>query len=373
MADKNRGGFIKKYIPTPALVLFVIAAISAVVHIISELSEGFSDFFNFYIGSFIRGILATATGVSPFSVAETVIIMIPVLFCVVLISCIRITNRDTVKGVRFVAMTAGILSLLYTLFVTTTTVAYNGAPLADKLGLSIKPVTADELQVAAEYMIDKMNGELDSINYTYHGDSVMPYSFSEMNRHLLDAYDKAADKYPFIPHLRSRLKQIALSEPMTYTHISGIFTYYTGEANINTNFPDYSIPFTAAHELAHQRGILPENEANFVAFLVCCEADDPYIRYSGYVNMYEYLNSALYSADYGKFTDVYSSLDSRVRGEMLSYNDFFEKYRVSTVADISSAVNDTYLKAQGQSAGAKSYGMVVDLAVAYTAAQKSAS
>lgn len=373
MSDKSRGGFIKKYIPIPALVLFVLAAVSVIIHIVSELSEEFSDFFNFYIGSFIRGALATVTGIFPFSVAETVIIMIPVLFCAVLACCIRTTGRDTVKGVRFVAMTAGILSMLYTLFVTTTTVAYNGKPLAHKLGLSVKPVTAHELRVAAEYMIEKINGELDSINYTYRGDSVMPYSFSEMNSLLLDAYDKAADKYPFIPRLRSNLKQIALSEPMTYTHISGIFTYYTGEANINTNFPDYSIPFTAAHELAHQRGILPENEANFVAFLVCCESDDPYIRYSGYVNMYEYLNSALYSADYGEFKEVFLSLDSRARGELLAYNDFFEKYRVNTVADISSAVNDTYLKAQGQSAGEKSYGMVVDLAVAYTAAQENAS
>ncbi len=373
MAEKSRKDFIKKYIPTPALVLFGFAAVSAVIHLISELSGKFSDFFNFYIGSFIRGVLATASGIFPFSVAETVIVMIPVLFCVVLVSCIRITNRSAAGGVRFVTMTAGVLSFLYTLFVSTTTVAYNGTPLANKLGLSAEAVTPNELQATAEYMIDKINEELDSINYSYENGSVMPYSLSEMNRLLLDAYDKTSDKYPFIPRLHSRLKPIALSEPMTYTHISGMFTYYTGEANINTNFPDYSIPFTAAHELAHQRGILPENEANFVAFLVCCESEDPYIRYSGYVNMYEYLNSALYSADYGKFADVYSSLDSRVRGELLSYNRFFEKYRVSAVASISSAVNDTYLRAQGQSEGEKSYGMVVDLAVAYIKAMEKES
>ena len=33
--------------------------------------------------------------------------------------------------------------------------------------------------------------------------------------------------------------------------------------------------------------------------------------------------------------------------------------------DAQECVNDTYLKAQGQTAGEKSYGMVVDLAVAY--------
>ena len=157
---------------------------------------------------------------------------------------------------------------------------------------------------------------------------------------------------------------------MTYTHMSGMYTYYTGEANLNVNFPDYNLPYTAAHELAHQRGVLPENEANFVAFLVCAESDDPYIRYSGYMNMYEYLNSALYSADYDTFAEVYGSLDRRAIYEMRAYNKFFEKYRDNVAATVSSTLNDNYLKAQGQTAGEKSYGMVVDLAVAYYYANK---
>jgi hypothetical protein len=54
-----------------------------------------------------------------------------------------------------------------------------------------------------------------------------------------------------------------------------------------------------------------------------------------------------------------------MRYEMVAYNEFFEKYRDNVVADISGAVNDSYLQSQGQSAGSRSYGMVVDLAVAY--------
>ncbi len=358
-------GCIKKYIPVPAVVLIGMALVCAVIHVVSCFSENFSDFFNRYISSLIRGTLAAISGVLPFSVAETLIIMIPVIFAAVIIKCTRLTNKDTTKGVRFIAMIAGVLSLLYSLFVTTTAIAYNGTTLSSKLGLEPMPVTVEELRVAAEYMIEKMDAELDYVNFTYGKGSVMPYSFSQLNRLILRAYDSACDRYAFIPRHNTRLKQIALSEPMTYTHISGIFTYYTGEANININFPDYSIPFTAAHEFAHQRGILPENEANFVAFLVCCESDDPYIRYSGYINMYEYLGSALYSADYDVFASVFIGVDARARSEMIAYNEFYEKYRDNAAADVSSAINDTYLKSQGQTAGEKSYGMVVDLAVAY--------
>ncbi len=354
----------KKYIPAPTVATFITATVAAAVHVISEFSATFSDFFNRYIGSVFRGITATVSMIVPFSLAETVILLVPLFMILALYFCSRAADKGAVYGVRFIAGLLSGLFALYSAFVFSSAVAYNGTSLASKLGLREDTVSVDELRLTAEYVIEKMNEELDEV--TFVGDvSVMPYGIGEMNSLLMDAYAKAADKYDFIPRLVSRVKPIALSEPLTYTHISGIYTYYTGEANINVNFPDYTVPYTAAHELAHQRGFLPEDEANFIAFLVCCESDDAYIRYSGYINMYQYLNSALYEADSAVFTEVFLSLDDRVSGEMISYNIFFDKYSENVAADISSAINDNYLKLQGESAGEKSYGMVVDLAVAY--------
>jgi hypothetical protein len=360
---------IKDYCPPVSLGLFIFALLAAIIQIVSELSTGFSDFFNRYIGSFFRGFTALLTNLIPFSAAECLILFIPVLVIVIIVICFKRVNKSTRDGIRYTVGLTSVAALLYSMFVMSTAVAYNGTPLANKLGLEQKPVSVAELRQTAEYMIEKMNQELDNIKFKYSASSIMPYSIREMNNKLLDAYDKLSDKYPFIPRLWSRVKQVSLSEAMTYTHMSGMYTYYTGEANININFPDYSLPFTAAHELAHQRGILPENEANFIAFLVCCESDDPYIRYSGYMNMFEYLSSALYSADYNTFAEVYSSLDARAIYEIRAYNAFFEKYRDNTAAKISSTLNDNYLKSQGQTAGEKSYGMVVDLAVAYVVGQ----
>ena len=144
-----------------------------------------------------------------------------------------------------------------------------------------------------------------------------------------------------------------------------MYTYYTGETNINTNFPDYTIPFTSAHEMAHQRGFAREKEANFVAFLVCEASNDPYIRYSGKLSMLEYILNALYSEESDLYYEIFYLLDIKVRCELVAYSDFFDTYRDSTASEISSAVNDTYLKSQGQTEGEKSYGLVVDLAVAY--------
>ena len=242
--------------------------------------------------------------------------------------------------------------------------AYKGSTIDEKLGLDRRDVSSEELGESASFLLEHAQNELKHVDFVYGGASVMPYSLDEMERRLLDAYDKICDKYDFVQRLRSNMKPITLSETMTYTHISGVYSYFTGEANLNTNFPDYTLPFTAAHEFSHQRGVAREDEANFMAFLVCISSDDPYIRYSGYLNMYEYVASAYYSADPDGYYELLSIMDARVRCELISYSEFFDKYRESIASDVSGVINDTYLKLQGTE-GTKSYGLVVDLAVAY--------
>jgi hypothetical protein len=157
-----------------------------------------------------------------------------------------------------------------------------------------------------------------------------------------------------------------LSEAMSYTHITGVYTFFTGEANLNIAFPDYTLPYTAAHELAHQRGIAREDEANFMAFLVCQESEDAYIRYSGYMNLLEHVLSALYTASPTLYQQVCLALPSAVIGEMNAFSDFFDQYRDSVASDVSGTVNNTFLTMHSTE-GTRSYGMVVDLAVAYFA------
>jgi hypothetical protein len=225
-------------------------------------------------------------------------------------------------------------------------------------------VSAVELAETTALLVVGMHGELDEITFRYQDSSVMPYSYSEMSRKLMAAYDRVCEEYPFIQRLDSRVKPITCSEGMTYTHISGVYTMFTGEANLNVNYPDYVLPYTAAHELAHQRGIAREDEANFVAFLVCIGSDDPYIRYSGYLNVYEYVANALWKADKELYYKAVAHLNSEVKAEMTAYNRFYDKYKESTVSQVSGTINNSYLQSQG-TPGTKSYGMVVDLAVAY--------
>lgn len=359
----NKKGFISE-LPLTVKIFFVCAAVSAVVFFAYTVSEGFADFMNRYISSVLRGVLAYLTGWIPFSLAEFVIILSPVILISLIIFATRRFSSSWHDVLIFCTSLLSVLALFFSVFTFSFAPGYHGSTLDKKLGIDRAEVSAEELYDTALILADKVNNEMEAIVYRTGGFSVMPYTYGEMNDKLIAAYDIACDKYSFIQRLDSRLKPVMLSEVMSYTHITGVYTFFTGEANINVAFPDYTVPFTAAHELAHQRGIAREDEANFVAYLVCIESDDPYIRYSGYLNLFEYVVSALYRADVQLYRQVFTKLDTLAILEMNAYSDFFDKYRDSVASEISGVVNDTYLTIQG-TAGTASYGMVVDLAVAY--------
>ena len=58
---------------------------------------------------------------------------------------------------------------------------------------------------------------------------------------------------------------------MSYANIGGMFFPFTMESNINVDNPFFVVPWTMAHELAHQCGFMREDEANFIAYLACKE------------------------------------------------------------------------------------------------------
>lgn len=351
-------------VPIWCYVCYGLAALALIIYVVARISPAFADFFNQNVSEIFRRVLAALTNPLPFSFGEACLLLLPLVFCLT-VWYAAAYRCDTWRSTwSFVAILLAVLSMALSMFVFTFATGYHGTSLDKKLELDQKEVSAEELYHTALLLAEQVNLERESMMYGQDNFSVMPYSLSEMNDKLLIAYDGFCAEHAFIDHYNTRLKPVMLSELMNYTHITGVYSYFTGEANIDVAFPDYTIPYTAAHELAHQRGIAKEDEANMVAFLVCINSDDAYIRYSAYLNMYEYVANALYVASPELYNDARSTLDPQVRREMVAYNSFFAKYQNSAAGSVSGAVNDTFLKFQGTE-GTASYGMVVDLTVAY--------
>ena len=281
--------------PRWSFLLFGVAALALWVLITAVISESFADWYNRTVGAFFRTVMAYMTSWLPFSLAEIAIYCVPLL--IVSLGVYGYRRRcDTWRATLvYLGCILSVASLLFSLFVFGFGVGYQTSSLDKKLALAPVTVDATSLKSTADQLLEQLNEICDSITYGEDGFSVMPYDLEGMNDAVLAAYAPVCEQYPFIRNMNSRLKPVLASRAMSYTHITGVYTYFTGEANLNVHFPDYSLCYTAAHELAHQRGIARENEANFVAFLVCSGSEDVYLRYCAYLNMLEYDKYLLYS------------------------------------------------------------------------------
>ncbi len=343
--------------------IFITTGVSLLLYGVMRLSPSFSDGFNRSISQFLRTLFARLTAWIPFSLAEAMVLFLPVFLVLVLTHAIR--NRSgswRSVGVYFLELLS-VACVFLILFIWMFAAGYNGRTIdaPEKLDLRQVEPTAEQLADVARTLVEHINEESANVHFRYHDFSAMPYTLDELNRKLTAAYETFCAQKSWIETFPCRVKPVMSSDLWSYTHITGVYTFFTGEANINTVFPDYSIPYTAAHELAHQRGISREDEANFVAFLVCIGSDDAYIRYSGYLSLYEFVADALYQYDSDLYREVKQTLSIDVRYEMYAYSCFFDKYRDSTVGTISGAVNDATIKIQGS----RDYDAVVDLVVAY--------
>lgn len=161
----------------------------------------------------------------------------------------------------------------------------------------------------------------------------------------------------------SQPKPVLASRAMSLVGITGFYFPYTAEANVSCDWPRFSIPATMGHELAHRAGFMREDEANYIGYLACVESDDPLARYSGYTMAYDQAMAALRRADPEAWEQIRSQQSLAAAGDRAATSAMAAEYR-GALQDLGNAVNDSYLKANGQSSGTASYGLMVDLLLA---------
>lgn len=180
------------------------------------------------------------------------------------------------------------------------------------------------------------------------------------------AWEKAGEVDPLLGGRYGDPKAVPFSSAMSWLGIAGICIPHTGEPLVNVDPNNWQLPFTAAHEAAHLRGWAREDEANFLAFWVLRRDPDPALAYSAWGSALVYVASALEaSGPQGSeaWARVRATLPSAVREDWKAAFAYWDRFRGPVMA-ASHAVNDLYLKSQGQSDGVKSYGRMVDLLLA---------
>ncbi len=179
-----------------------------------------------------------------------------------------------------------------------------------------------------------------------------------------EIYRGAEALFPFLAMEDRAPKRVFFSRLMSVFNYTGFYFPFTGEANINVDPPPCLIPATIAHEMAHQRGVASEQEANFVAVMTCLESGDPVYAYSGWLFGFAHLGNALYKYDPDRYFELAAALPEGVRADLHANNVYWAQFETKA-AKVSEKVYDTMLKSYGQELGVRSYGAVVDLLIAW--------
>lgn len=347
------------FVITSVFIFLVIAAL----HFLSGLSYSIADGLNSTVSHAFRRILATFGSIVPFSLLELFIILLPLILFFVIRGAVRAFATKESRT-RFIATLCAVILLIYAGHLLALGIAHNATPLGRKMGFDEAEVTEENLVDTLTLLRDEINALAEDVPRNSDGVFDPEYSFDDISREVCAVYDRLAAEYGLIPGFNSRAKGVINGWAMCYLGISGIYSYPTGEANVNSYYPAYVNIYTTAHEMCHQRGILRENEANFLAFLITATSDDSNFRYSGLMNIYSYVASALYRTNKEAYFEINSTLSDLAKEDMREANRITDKYDDTIIDKISDRINDFYLKSSG-SDGVVSYSYVVRLVISY--------
>lgn len=340
--------------------------ISAAALIGSRLSIEFADWFCFNVYPVFSGIGSRVWGVFPFSVGEIFLVLaitggIAGIVCHIIYIKRRKGRRlrAFLGGFSFYWLAASVIALLLTF---NCLVSYGRTPFSRYSGLTLGKYTVEELKGLTEDLIEKANKAAEEAELDSEGRAVKPENFDQL---AIKAMESLSEDYEVLKTYYPQPKGVTASSVMSSFNLAGIYFPVTVEANYNKAMPVSSQGFTACHELSHLSGFLREDEANFLAFAACRKSESAYFRYSGYLGALTYALNACYPAmESDEYYSLCEKLSPVILAEYSYRNSYWEPYQKKITYQVSSAVNDTYLKANNQTDGTKSYGRVVDLMLA---------
>lgn len=214
----------------------------------------------------------------------------------------------------------------------------------------------------------------------YPGSTLADGSEGDMADKAREVMAQLGKTYAQLDGYYPRPKPLFSSDFMCQQYMQGYYFPFSMEANYNNVMHVMNKPATMCHELAHLRGYIYEDEANFISYLACILSDDIYFQYSGYLSVLNYLENDLYRVSMNT-PDIYAQVSEQVTiAEVLPQvredNIFVEQkewdrineralFSTEKVDEVTDTLVDASLKMNGVSDGKVSYSRVVRLLLQY--------
>lgn len=310
----------------------------------------------------IRNVIDLTVGNLPF---PTVYLFAGSVVLVLVLFAIRFKNRSSWKNrlfYTFKALANGLGALVF-FFLILWGFNYQRTPIFQQLSLKPTPLNLEQLKselditrrLAVQY---RSRITVDSAAI----DSIMPYPDLEhiVRQNMHDNLDILGLNFTGKP----RTKMFPPPGFMRKMGILGIYFPFTGESYIDPTLHALEQPFTVAHEMAHSYGVTNEGEANFIAWVICTNSEDPLLRYSGHLRLLQYQMRDYYRMAPDEYKEWVKKLPAGIISDLNSVRVASDAVKPFSL-ELSRKSNDIFLKSQGVKAGVNSYQQLPMLAYAW--------
>lgn len=296
----------------------------------------------------------------PFSVGEIIYTLL-----VVLVFRYFFKNWTKIKAspFGFLRNILVVFSVFYFTFNLVWGLNYYRKPIAENFAIRDSVRTQEVIDLA-----ERLTLKTNRLQVKITGDSTLmvqvPYDRKEIFNKTVNGYEQLQEQLPFLEYDHRSLKKSTYSTLISYLGIGGYLNPFTNEAQVNALTPVFRFPVVSGHEVGHQVGYSKENETNFIGYLVTMKNEDIYFQYSASAYALSHCLSSIRRVDEPKFKELYSKINLGVQENYRELYEFNLKY-ANPFEPIFKSIFDTFLKANRQQEGVKSYSKIVGLMVGY--------
>ncbi|MBR6102360.1 MAG: DUF3810 domain-containing protein [Ruminococcus sp.] len=357
------------------LALLLIFGGCILLNILAWCSSSFSDWYSEHIYPFWVNAFGRPIALLPFSLGEIMIIafIVIILLTIPVMTVLLIVLKGRRKKVFKVCGLIYVWILAFIVLTETLNcfINYHRSTFGELYGIPKTEHTNAELIELCDYLTAETNALSKQVQRAENGEFILTADLDETARKAMAAL---GDEFPMLGGYYVTPKPIINSFFMSQQYLMGIYFPFSLEANYNYQMYPSNIPETVCHELAHTKGFMLEDEANFIAFLACDRCDNVEYRYSGYLRALKYVLSEVKSnCTDQEISRAYGALSMETMVDINGNSSYWQKVQESdegllpskTVAKISDAAMETSLKLNGVQDGKKSYGRMVDLLLNY--------
>ena len=352
---------------------FILIAILGVVLVLPILWWGFPDWFHITIFPVLSQILGRITSFFQFSVGEfmlicavlLVITYLSILFASIFLKKLRpIRSFLTKQYIHIFLIVLIIMELNCFLLYQTSKIPVNSVETNREYGFG-------ELSILRNYLVEQANLNSGRMVRDNQGEII---DSCDIKNKAKESLKKLSYQYPQLKGFYVDPKPLYFSDFFSQQYILGYFFPFSMEANYNQNIYIVNMPVTMCHELAHTKGFIREDEANFLAFLACIHSEEVLFNYSGYLSVLGYVDQDFYRElgqnleEYQKYPPILDQVredDIFIEEEIWLKIEKNAYFSTDFLKDASKSFTDTTLKLNGVSEGIVSYSKVVLLLLEY--------